>query len=268
MLTPRFFSLFSSLLVVILLTLLMNAYAVSADNVVSRDQVEKLIEQYGDQIDKDRNNASLYMSRAKLYFRLQDFDSAVEDYSRALKINDKLDDAWFWRGMAQGRLGYIDEGIADLSVFIERNPKHSVAYTKRGVRYLWKGDRVNAGKDLRKAITLEPGNAEAHDDLGVVLAQQGDYKTALKHFATTVSLDPSYQKGYHNQAMAYFVLDKDAEALSSVNIALQLDSQARNSMLLKSEILNAMGRQAEARSVHEEAMFLPEGNWTERAPVK
>jgi tetratricopeptide (TPR) repeat protein len=242
--------------------------AVGAVEIKSQEQADKLIRQYSQQITKEPDNAQLYLARADIYFKLHDFELAVKDYAQALKIDGKLDQAWYGSGMAKGRLGLIDEGIADLSVFIQRNPQSSLAYTKRGVRYLWKGDRENAGKDLRKAIALDPRNAEAHDDLGVILAQQGDYKTALEHFSRTVKLDPTYQKGYHNQAMAYYVLDRDIDALASVNFALQLDPESRNSMLLKSEILNAMGRQAEAQQAHEEAMFLPEGNWSERAPVQ
>ena len=239
-----------------------------AVEIKSQEQADKLIRQYSQQIAKEPTNAQLYIARADIHFKLHDFERAVNDYEQALKIDDKADKAWFGRGMAKGRLGLIDEGIADLSVFIQRNPQNSLAYTKRGVRYLWKGDRENAGKDLRKAIALDPGNAEAHDDLGVILAQQGDYKAALEHFSRTVKLDPTYQKGYHNQAMAYYVLNRDIDALASVTIALKLDPESRNSMLLKSEILQAMGRQAEAREAHEDAMFLPEGNWSERAPVR
>ncbi len=252
----------------IVITLGLHAAIVSAVEISSQEQGDKLLKQYSQQIKKEPANAQHYIARADIHFKLHNFEQAVKDYTQALNIDNKLDQAWFGRGMAKGRLGLIDEGIADLSVFIRHNPESTVAYTKRGVRYLWKGDRDNAAKDLRKAIELDPRNAEAHDDLGVVLAQQGDYKTALEHFTKTVSIDPTYQKGYHNQAMAFYVLERDADALATVNVAIKLDPEARNSMLLKSEILNSLGRKDEAQAIHDEAMFLPQGNWSERAPVK
>jgi len=55
--------------------------------------------------------------------------------------------------------------------------------------------------------------------------------------------------------MALYVIEKDAQALVSVNISLSLRPNSRNSMLLKSKILEALGRHAEA-------------NWSETAPVK
>lgn len=255
----------------VLITLFISMFTVGpvlAVEITSHEQAEKLIAKISKKIDRNRGDATLFVQRGGIYFKLRDFDSAVEDYTRAIKINDKLDQAWFGRGMAQGRLGYIDEGIADLSVFIKRNPNSSLAYTKRGVRYLWKGDRENAHKDLTRAVELDPNNAEAHDDLGVVLAQTGKYNEAIAHFRLTVRLDPTYQKGHHNLAMALYVVEKDELALARVNIAQKLDPEARNTLLLKSEILNAMGRVAEAGKLEDEAMFLQEGNWSERAPIE
>jgi len=232
------------------------------------EQADEKIQQLNTLIKNQPDNAMLYTERGELYFKMRDFDNAIDDFDSAIKLDPGQDKAWFSRGMANGRLGYIDEGIADLSVYIKRHPDSSLAYTKRGVRYLWKGDSDNAGKDLSKAIELDPDNAEAHDDLGVILAQKKEYKAAIEHFTRTVTIDPSYQKAYHNLAMAYYLSGKDLFALQSVDNSLKLAPEARNSMLLKSEILKALGRMAEAKAVEDEAMFLPEGNWHESAPVK
>jgi len=257
----------SLLAILIALTLPMLTSALHAEP-ISRESAQKQIDLLSDKIDKNRKQASLYVTRGDLYFKIRDFDSAVEDFTTAIKLDDSLDAAWFGRGMANGRLGYIDEGIADLSVFIKRNPNDSKALTKRGVRYLWKGDKPNAQTDLQKAIKIDPENAEAHDDLGVVLAQQGDYKQAIVHFRKTIGIDPTYQKGHHNLAMALYVIEKDALALSSVNNALSLSPNARNSLLLKSSILKSIGRLSEAKRLEDEAMFLPEAHWNETAPVR
>ncbi|HED16517.1 MAG TPA: tetratricopeptide repeat protein [Gammaproteobacteria bacterium] len=235
---------------------------------LSYDQAEKKLQKISLQIQIKPDDAVLYTERGNLYFMMHDFDSAINDFNRAIELDPFQDKAWYGRGMANGRMGYIDEGIADLSVYIERHPDSSVAFTKRGVRYLWKGDSENAHRDLSRAIALDPNNAEAHDDLGVVLAQRKKYKTAINHFTKTVTIDPSYQKGHHNLAMAYYLSGQDLFALQAVDNALILAPEARNSMLLKSEILKALGRTAEAKALEDEAMFLPEGNWHESAPVK
>lgn len=245
---------------------LLSTIAVQAQ-INSADEAQQKIDKITHKIKANPNNAKLYSSRGDLYFLLHDFDNAVEDYTHAIKLDDSLDTAWFGRGMARGRQGFIKEGIADLTVYLKRHPNDSRAHTKRGVRYLWLGEKENARHDLQTAIKLNPDNAEAHDDLGVILAQTGDYKKAIHHFQTTVRLDPSYQKGHHNLAMALYITGNDELALISVNNSLKLKPQARNSLLLKSKILTAMGKLKEAQQIKEDAMFLPEENWHESAPV-
>jgi len=231
-------------------------------------QTNVLVEKLTKLIDKDSKNAQLYIQRGDAYLEQREFFDAVEDYTIAIELDDGADQAYFGRGMALARQGMIDEGIADLSVFIERHPKSSVAYTKRGVRYMWKKNFKKAEQDLTRALMLDPDNAEAHDDLGVIFAQRKDYEKAVEHFLTTIRLDPSYQKGYHNLALSYYLVGQDIRALNVVNQALALNPEHREAMLLKSNILEELGRHEEAALLKEDAEFVSETNWTERVPVQ
>ncbi|HHJ34323.1 MAG TPA: tetratricopeptide repeat protein [Gammaproteobacteria bacterium] len=241
---------------------------VASSEMTSFDEVEKQIASHTLELNRSPDDARRYILRGDLYFLIHEFDEAVEDYTAAIELDSSLDAAYFGRGLAYGRQGYISEGIEDLSHYIKLNPQSSLAYTKRGVRYLWLGDRDNAFDDLSKAVMLDPENAEAHDDLGVVLAQKGSYKQAIKHFSATIRIEPDYQKGYHNLAMAYYVTENDALALDAVNESLRLKSTARNSLLLKAKILIALGKVEEAAALEEDAEFMPDGDWSEQAPVQ
>lgn len=238
------------------------------DDSAPQEEIEKWVEDYNRRLFADPGQARLYVKRGNAYFRLHEFDKAIEDFDAAIRLDAGLDEAYFGRGMALGRAGEIDQAIADLGVYIARNPKSSVAYTKRGVRYLWKGDVANAEKDLARAITLDPDNAEAHDDLGVIHAQRGEYAKAAGHFSTTIRLDPSYQKAYHNLAMVQYLSDREERALMVVEQGLKLRPDNRSSLLLKAQILDALGRRAEAKAVRDYAELLPESGWSERMPIQ
>jgi tetratricopeptide (TPR) repeat protein len=231
------------------------------------EQIDFVIRDRSYWLSRKPEQARLYVERGNAYFHKHEFDKAVADFSKALELDEGMDIAYFGRGLALGRLGEIDSGILDLSEYIRRHPNSSLAYTKRGVRYLWLGEEDSAERDLSKAIQLDSRNAEAHDDLGVILARRGHYSEAISHFVQTVQLDSSYQKGYHNLAMAYYLSGDDRRALTAVNQALRLSPQKRDSLLLKSHILESLGRTAEARTMREDAEFLPEGNWSENIPV-
>lgn len=209
-------------------------------------------------------DAHLYIERGNLFFTLHDFEKSITDFNTALSIDEALSQAYFGRGMALARNGQISAGIDDLTIFIKRNPRDSRAYTKRGVRYIWAGKLDKAQQDLIMAIKLDNSNAEAHDDLGVLYAQQMNFDSALKHFNFAIHYEPTYQKAYHNSAMVYVLTGEQQKALTAVNKSLSFDSNSRSSLMLKSEILKAMGKDKEAASIMKKAEFLPEGNWSER----
>jgi len=220
------------------------------------------------QIEKYPNKANLYLERGKLNVRMLEFDDAVADTSKALEMDESQVDAYYWRGMALGRQKKLDEAIADLTIFLRHKPNDSRAYTKRGVRYIWKGDLASAEKDLRRAIELDAENAEAHDDLGVIVAQRGELEKAAQHFSTTVSVDPSYAKGHQNLAITRFMQGEFTPALKAVNRSLALQEDNRSALLLKGEILDALGRNDEASQIKSQAAFLSEAGWSERFHVE
>lgn len=238
------------------------------DQPASREEMIKILEQVNKRIASHASDAGLYLERGEVRFKLREFDGAIEDFTKAISLNDRLDNAYFGRGMALGRNGRIDEGITDLTVYIRRHPESSVAHTKRGIRYIWKNDLEKAETDLRKAVSLDPRNAEAHDDLGVILAQHGNYAAAIVHFQTCIKWDPGYQKAYHNLAMVYYITDQTRAALNAVNQSLKLNPESRDSILLKSNILELLDRHDEAKQLREDAEFLPPGNPAERNAVQ
>lgn len=231
------------------------------------DQANAALMRLNHAIAKFPTLAQLYTERGDVYYQLNDFHRAIENYSTALKLDDQQSRAYFGRGMAYGRMGLMDEGIADLGVYIARHPTDSVAYTKRGVRNIWRGNLPDAQRDLTRAVELDPTNAEAHDDLGVVHAKYNRLTIAAEHFLTAIRLDPGYQKAYHNLAICRFMEGQLPAALQVVDAGLALDADNRSSLMLKSTILQALGREQEANEILGRAEFLPEDNWSERSPI-
>lgn len=233
----------------------------------TREEALAAVEKYGRLIEAEPHYAPFHTLRGDACFALNDFHGATQSYTAAILLDDGQDRAYFGRGMALGRLGLVDEGIADLDIYIQRHPDSSVAHTKRGVRNIWRNNLAAAESDLSRAIELDPKNAEAHDDLGVVHARHQRLKEAAHHFSTAIRLDPSYQKAYHNLAIVLYMTKQYAEALQIADAGLRLEANSRNSLLLKSGILQALGRVDEAKQIAEQAELLPEENWSERSAL-
>ena len=63
-------------------------------------------------------------------------------------------------------------------------------------------------------------------------------------------------------------LGQPDEALAAINRALALGRDTRSSVLLKSKILEVLGRGKEARRHRQDAQTLPRMNWSENLAVK
>jgi len=256
----------SALRVILTATILIWTGTASAE-IRTQEEALAALAKYNRLIEAAPDYAVLHTLRGDAYFALNDLYGAMQSYTAAIKLDDRQDNAYLGRGMALGRMGLVDEGIADLDVYIQRHPDSSTAYTKRGVRNIWRNNLADAERDLTRAIELDPNNAEAHDDLGVVHAKHNRVKQAARHFSTAIQLDPSYQKAYHNLAICFYLREQNREALEIVDAGLKLDPDSRNSLLLKSTILQALGRTDEAKKIAEHAEFLPDGNWSERSDI-
>ena len=53
--------------------------------------IEKLIEDKTELITKTPDNSTLYEERGDLYYQLEEYEKAIEDYNEAIKFGDKLD---------------------------------------------------------------------------------------------------------------------------------------------------------------------------------
>lgn len=235
----------------------------------TEQQVHRQVAELNGLLAQDPRRADLLLQRGRLYFELHQFEDAMRDFDAALRRNPALDEAHYWRGMALGRMGQLDQALSALDTYIERHPDDSRALTKRGVRHIWNGDLARAERDLKRALALNPRNAEAHDDLGVIYAQRQEYPQALAHFQQTVEIDPSYQKAHHNRALVLHLTGRLEPALQAVNESQRLAPGDRNTLLLKGQILQALGRKQEAQAMFDRAQFMAEEkDWTEQFSVQ
>jgi len=108
-----------------------------------------------DQTAKDYFNSGLAKQN------LEDSRGAIQDYSKAIELNQNDAVAHYNRGVAKHNLGDYRGAIQDFNKAIELNPNYADAYHNRGLEKIKLKD-INGGcLDLSKAGEL--GNATAYD---------------------------------------------------------------------------------------------------------
>jgi len=95
------------------------------------------------------------------YYKIGEFDKAVEHYNKALEIRPDLLETFFNRGLAYTRKGLYDKAIEDLTKVIELNPNLAEAYYTRGLVYEYKQDYAQAITEYNKALEVDPSYTKA-----------------------------------------------------------------------------------------------------------
>ncbi|MBM3309819.1 MAG: AAA family ATPase, partial [Candidatus Altiarchaeales archaeon] len=95
------------------------------------------------------------------YYKIGEFDKAIEHYNKALEIRPDLLETFFNRGLAYTRKGLYDKAIEDLNKVIELNPNLAEAYYTRGLVYEYKQDYTQAINEYNRALQVDPSYSKA-----------------------------------------------------------------------------------------------------------
>lgn len=174
-----------------------------------------------------------------------DYDGVIKLCTEAINLNPDNEFAWGVLGKACGRLGQFERAIIDFSRVLKLNPNNDVAYDGRGICYSNLGrnespfDRIlgikseeyytslqyfkNAIQDFNKAIELNPNNYNAYNR-GIVHSQSDKYELAIQDYTEAIKINPNFASAYHNRGAAYDSLKKYQQAIADFNKAIELDS--------------------------------------------
>src|SRR6266576_2196202 len=103
-------------------------------------------------------DAEAYYNRGIAKLDKDDFDGAIADSTRAIKLDPKPTNAYNSRGSFKGMKGDVAGAIADYNRGIQLNPKDSRAYPARARAHAKKKEYNAAVTDTLKATELDPKN--------------------------------------------------------------------------------------------------------------
>lgn len=123
---------------------------------------------------------AFYRKRADENHLKGDFDSALNDYNKAIELNPKDAATYFNRGRAYSNKKSYDLAILDFNKTIELDPKDAAAYANRAELYEKKGKSEQAVGDYQKAVDLDAANESAKTNLKRLQDEQAKILTKQK----------------------------------------------------------------------------------------
>lgn len=207
----------------------------------------------------DPNSAELYNERAKIYIQLKQFDAAVGDAKRSLKIDStKVDyhltlvDAYF----ADNKTRQAKE---TLELIVKKFPDNIEGLLKLGELFFLVRQYENALTHINKALKIDESMARAYYLKGSVFKEMGDTTKAVSSMQTAIEQDNKYFDAFVDIGLLY-AIKKNPLAFQYFDNALRLKPGNDNVMYAKAKLLQDMNKIPEAIAEYDKMLAINKDN--------
>ena len=129
-----------------------------------------------------------YLTKARSKTRANDFQAAIDDYSKAIALDKELDDAYYERALVKRELGLFDEALADFD----------------------------------KALGLDEFFLVANMQKATVYIELKKYELALQELNRIIKVNEKYPKVLELRASVHLKLDNRAAACQDLQRRVEL----------------------------------------------
>ncbi|MGH3693910.1 MAG: tetratricopeptide repeat protein [Pseudonocardiaceae bacterium] len=187
-----------------------------------------------------------FVNRGKTNLLMDRYEEAVTDFTRAISLGSTFEAVIASRGMAYQAMGRHEEALTDFIRVIELNPASEWAFFNRGMTYFLM-DRYGEGlADLILAIKLNPKYQLAIIMRGLAYQEMGRYEEALVDLSLAIRLDPKDWWAIANRGVTYRLMGRYEEALVDLSLAIRLDPKVRWAIANRGVTYRLMGRYEDA----------------------
>jgi tetratricopeptide (TPR) repeat protein len=200
-----------------------NSYLNRAKTYKKLGQYKLAIQDYGDVIRLNPENAGFYKSRGFLYEKAGNDTHAIRSYTKAIELDPKLVNAYYNRGNCYERLGKNTLALNDYNKTVELNPKNVNAYYNLGIVHRKKGELDLAIQNYGKTIALNPKYFEAYHNRGRINKKLGQYELALHDFNKAIEINPKYTKAYYDRGNVYVKIGNNQKAFQDYDKIIEIN---------------------------------------------
>jgi lipoprotein NlpI len=147
--------------------------------------------------------ATAHLARGEVYHNTKNYDSAIADYTTALRLKPDLFQAYFMRHLAYLEKGDNEHALADLSKAINLRPWQKLPYVSRALVYASQEKYHDAITDLSRAIALETDGAPPYILRGAMYRSLNQLDGALADESQAILLDGKVATAYFERGATY-----------------------------------------------------------------
>jgi tetratricopeptide (TPR) repeat protein len=146
---------------------------------------------------RESADAKTHLLKGYRLHRQKSYTEALEELNKAVDLDPRNAEAYYWRGRTLVNLGRLDQGVEDFKAAVRFKPGYSEAYDHLGWLAAKQGQVNEAIAYLTKSIEFKPENAWAFYNRSRLFFDKGDVSTAIKDAEKACGL------GYQDGCKAY-----------------------------------------------------------------
>ncbi len=164
-----------------------------------------------------------YMNRAEYRISKKEYENAIVDLDKAIKINPNFHSLHYYRSFAFHGLGNKDKSIKDLTHTLKLMPSFAPAYLNRGKLHGELGKEDMAIADFTKNIQVGTDKFEGYYNRALYYKKIKEYDKALNDMENVIAINNLYAPAYYFRGELYLSLNDINNAFKSFTKALELD---------------------------------------------
>ena len=160
------------------------------------------------------------LNSAEAYINLGDYDSALNILDKAEKLDKRQARIYFLKGEAFRKKNNNDSAILEYTSAIKKRSDMCSAYVGRARALIANGRYINAMKDLNFVIDNYPLYTDAFNERGLIYFKKGMYESAISDFNQAIKNSPNDNKAVINRAQTYIAMGKLYEAENDLDFVI------------------------------------------------
>lgn len=200
-------------------------------------------------INQDPGYVNAWVHKGDTQRTMGNYNASIESYNRALKANNKTNDAW--SGLINAYSAKKDYANATMAAasYTKLNPKDQGRWLKEGQLLQLQGRYNESDARFDSALALNPDYRDALYGKAITAISQGNDTQAMDLLTRVLDLDPKNKYAYNAEGLALMHEGRYSEALNAYNYALSIDPRWALALNNKMHALLALGRREEAMKI-------------------
>jgi tetratricopeptide (TPR) repeat protein len=179
---------------------------------------------------EEQKNAIKYNEIGDEYYFQNDYNKAIEFYTKAIDLDSDNAIYYYNRGTGYHALKKYEKAIADYTKAIKRKPNNATFYNNRGLSYYELNEYEKAIADFSEVIKLDPNNTDYYHSLVRILCRTNDFDNAQINLNKIISLNGKSAICYNVRGFMGVKKAKhdkvkcEADVLDDLNKAIELNN--------------------------------------------